>query len=245
MSDVLTTTSASPQRPDSNGSARPPTSPDARRVRRPKWRDTRLLIGVLLILASIVLGARLVKTATATSSWLSVTHGLPAGHVLAAEDLKSVKAHLPASASRRYFTVDGSALVGRVLSRPVAAGELLAADAVEVSGQQPPSRVVPLLVKAGRLPTLSPGDHVDVYVLERPSGGAGRETRVLTDVEFVGQDVLSSGDASLQLRVPPADAPSAIAASQSERVDVVRVDNDSADHGGDPGPTSVRAYGGG
>jgi hypothetical protein len=203
-----------------------------------------LIIGVLLILVSVVLGARLVNGATSSSSWLSVTRSLPAGHVLAPDDLKPVKAHLPASAIRQYFTVDSGALTGRVLNRPIAAGDLLPADAVASSGEQRPSRVVPLLVKAGRLPALAAGDHVDVYVLSRPSGGAASEIRVLTNVEFVVEDVLATGDTSLQLRVPPADAPGAIAASQSERVDVVRVDSGSSPGANDPGPSSVPAYGG-
>lgn len=36
------------------------SSPAARRIGRPRWRDTRLLAGVLLVLLSVVLGARVV-----------------------------------------------------------------------------------------------------------------------------------------------------------------------------------------
>jgi hypothetical protein len=219
-----------------------PGSPLGRRVQLPRWRDTRLLIGVLLILVSVVLGARLISAATHTTRWLSVTRALPAGHVLVASDLIAVNAHLPTSASSHYFASDPSELVGRTLGRRVAAGEFLPAEGL-VSGATGASRVLPLIVKAGRLPALSAGDHIDVYVLSRPEGaGAGREIRVLTDVEYVGQDALSTGETSVVLRVAPDQAVTAIAASQSGRVDLVRIDADTSNDPGDAGPSSAPAF---
>ncbi len=217
-------------------------SPPGRRTHPARWRDSRLLAGVLLILAAVVLGARFVTAATASSQWLRAARPLPAGHVLVDGDLTPVKAHLPAETSRQYFTAVPARLYGRTLSRPISAGELLPADAL-ASGRGAASRVVPVVVKAGRLPTLAPGDRVDVYVLSRPGGDrAAREVRVLTDVEFVAEEMLSTGEVSVQLRVSPATAIQAIAASQSERVDLVRVDRDAAADPGDPGPADVPAY---
>ena len=118
-----------------------PSSPAGRRTQRPRWRDTRLLLGVLLILSSVVLGARLISSATSSTQWLSVTRSLPAGHVLVAGDLRPVKAHLPASASRQYFAAEPAQLVGRTLGRSLAAGELLASEAL-TSGSSEASRVI-------------------------------------------------------------------------------------------------------
>ena len=224
--------------------AAPPGSPVGRRVQLPRWRDTRLLVGVLLVLASVVLGARFISSATRTSQWLSVAKSLPAGHVLEASDLISVKAHLPASVSGHYFAAAPSQLAGRRLGRPLAAGEFLPAEAL-TAGPSGPSRVLPLIVKAGRMPALAAGDHVDVYVLSRSaSGGGGREIRVLSDVEYVGQDPLSTGETSVVLRVAPEQAVSAVAASQSGRVDVVRIDADAANDPGDPGPSTAPGFDG-
>jgi hypothetical protein len=200
-----------------------------------------------LILVAVVAGARVIGSATKTVQWVGVSHALPAGHVLVASDLVPVKAHLPASAAKRYFTADPSRLVGRVLTRALTAGELLPAAAL-ATGSGPASRVLPVLVKAGRLPTLAAGDRVDVYVLAvaggptRAATGA-REVRVLHDVEFVGSNLLSSGETSVQLRVAPQDAISAVAASQSDRVDIVRIDRDAAGQPGDPGESTAPAYG--
>ena len=245
MADLLARPSAATRGGGLGSDSHLPSSPSGRRTKRPRWRDTRLLLGILLILTSVVLGARLISSATGSTQWLSVTRSLPAGHVLVAADLRPVKAHLPASASKQYFSADPARLVGRTLGRPLAAGELLASEAL-ASGSGGASRVIPIVVKAGRSPALSAGDHVDVYVLAKGTGSsAGRELRVLTDVEYVGQDPLSTGEISLQLRVSPADAIRAVAASQSNRVDVVRVDRDAADQPGDAGASSIPAYDGG
>jgi hypothetical protein len=66
---------------------------------------------------------------------------------------------------------------------------------------------------------------------------------VLHDVEFVSETTLSSGGASLILRVPIEDAIKAVAASQSERVDVVKIERDAHGGVGEHGPTAVPGYG--
>ena len=246
MTDLLTPTAGASGRGGPFAQAQTPSSPLARRVRRPRLRDTRLLVGVLLILVAVVVGARVIAGATKAAQWVSVSRALPAGHVLAANDLSRVKAHLPDRIAERYFTADPARLVGRTLTRPLTAGELLPAAAL-ASGSAPASRVLPVLVKAGRMPTLAPGDRVDVYAFAGASGSGGRggrEIRVLHDVEFAGSDVLSTGETSVQLRVSPQDAISAIAGSQSGRVDVVRIDRDAAGQPGDAGPSTAPAYGG-
>jgi Flp pilus assembly protein CpaB len=209
------------------------------------------MTGLLLILGSVALGGHLIGTASHTTAWVGVTRSLPAGHVLTAVDLRTVQAHLPASAGGRYFASAPAALVGKTLSSPVQAGELLTATAL-AKASAVESRVVPVVVHSGRLAALAAGDRVDVYVLSKSSGTVatananGREVRVLSAAEFVSEEVLNSGDTSVQLRVAPQDAITVVAASQSGRVDLVRVDG--ADGAGkqpaDTGPSSVSGFGG-
>ena len=66
---------------------------------------------------------------------------------------------------------------------------------------------------------------------------------MLSAAEFVSADVLSSGDTSVRLRVAPRDAITAVAASQSGRVDIVRVDG-APGPSADTGPSSVDGFGG-
>jgi hypothetical protein len=192
-----------------------------------------LVIGLLLVLLSVVVGARVLAGADDMDVWLSTRTALPAGHVLTDADLGNVSARLDDASSVRYYRAGSrAALVGRALSAPVGAGVLLPAEAV-TPGPSAATRVVPVVVRAGRLPTLQPGDHVDVYALVKGSGG-DREALVVADVEFLAGETLGNGDTSAQVRVAIGDAVRVVAASQSERVDLVRVDGPGVSSAGLP-----------
>lgn len=238
------------------GGAAAPPSPPARRLGKPRWRDTRLLIGILLVLVSVVVGARVFAAAEQTRSWVVAREDLPAGHVVTAADLTTAEADLASRTSSLYYPGERARdLVGGTLARPVAAGELV--SGADFAGEDvPPTRLVPLIVGGGRMPALSVGDHVAVYVFQReasvpaptggqspPPAGSGAEILVLHDVEVVATTALSSGAVSLTLRVPVDDAILAAAASQSERVDVVRLEPDAHGDVGPAGPTRVPGYG--
>jgi hypothetical protein len=235
-----------------------PASPPARRLGRPRWRDTRLLIGVLLVLVSVVVGARVFAAAGQTRQWVVARADLPAGHVVTADDLTTASADLSDAVSSRYYP--GGRLgdvVGGTLARPVSAGELV--SGADFAGAAVTSnRLVPVIVKSGRMPKLSPGDHVDVYAFQRdgavpqaspgtgqpvPATGTGVEVMVLHDVEFVSSEALPSGGSTLTLRVANEDAIRAVAASQSERVDVVKIERDGRGEVGDRGPTATPGFG--
>ena len=66
----------------------------ARQLARPSWTDTRLLLGVLLVLGSVVLGARVVTSAQRTQPVWAASRDLPAGTVLRADDLKAADVRL-------------------------------------------------------------------------------------------------------------------------------------------------------
>ncbi|MCM3885952.1 SAF domain-containing protein [Frankia sp. R82] len=251
--------------------AAPPASPPARRLTRRRWRDSRLLVGVLLVLVSVVVGARLFASADSSRQWVVARGDLPAGHVVVAGDLGTVSARLDGATSGRYYPgARLGDLTGATLARPVNAGEFVSGG--DFAGRdRTATRLVPVIVKAGRLPALEPGDHVDVYVFQAgasaggaaqtggpgggsgaanstttpaaPAAGSGAETLALHDVEFVEVEKLASGDRSITLRVPIDGAIAAVAASQSERVDVVKLERDANGGVGATGPTSTAGYG--
>ena len=66
------------------------TSPTPRRVRAPKWLDLRLVAGVVLVLASVLLGARVISRANASDSVWAASRDLAPGTVLSADDLVEV-----------------------------------------------------------------------------------------------------------------------------------------------------------
>ncbi len=83
-----------------------PASPRASRLPAPGWLDGRLVLGVLLVLVSVVVGARVLSTADrSTLVWAAATD-LTAGSQLAADDLAPVRVRLFES-SARYLAADG------------------------------------------------------------------------------------------------------------------------------------------
>ncbi len=63
--------------PEVSRSAEQPAAPVARRVRPPRWLDLRLVLGVLLVLGSVLLGARVVGAADATVPVWAAAGDLP------------------------------------------------------------------------------------------------------------------------------------------------------------------------
>ncbi|SOC48883.1 SAF domain-containing protein [Blastococcus aggregatus] len=157
--------------------APPPTSPLAagpapRRVRPPRWLDLRLLLGILLVLGSVLLGARIVGGADATVPVWAAAGDLAAGTELGADDLVAVDVRLDEAADAYLSTATRPA--GRALARAVRSGELLPASALE----EPADLVqVALPVQAGFVPPgLRRGGLVDVYAVADPAVGATTTT---------------------------------------------------------------------
>ncbi len=245
MSDVGTAPAASV-----GAAERLPASPPARRLEPPRWRDGRLLAGVLLLLVSVVVGARVLSTGGATAPVVALARDLPAGHVLAAGDLRVVRVRLDGRTAGQY--VGGAQLdqiAGRPLGRGAGAGELLAVGAIGQVAAATPQRLVPVTVAAGRLPGLSAGDHVDVYAtgLLKPSAGGAEQCTtqvVATDVE-IGADVdatVASGTTTVLLRVDPRLAGTLVHASETAALDVTR-HLPVGDQQGDTGTAAVQGLG--
>ena len=143
-------------------------SPAPRRVRPPRWLDLRLVLGVLLVLGSVLLGARVVSAADATVPVWAVAGDLAAGTELTADDLVAVDVRLDETADAYLST--SVRPEGRTLARAVRAGELLPRSALE---QVDELVQVALPVQAGYVPPgLERGQLVDVYALADPAAGA-------------------------------------------------------------------------
>ena len=84
---------------------------EARRLRPPSWRDGRLVVGVLLILASVALGVRLVAAADQRVPVFAAARTLVPGERVEAADLARVDvtlgdaagAYLPAEGGRNFL----------------------------------------------------------------------------------------------------------------------------------------------
>ena len=160
------------------GTAAPVPGSAPRRIRPPRWLDLRLVLGVLLVLGSVLLGARVVAAADATVPVWSAAGDLAAGTVLAAGDLVAVDVRLDDVAGAYLAT--STRPEGRTLARAVRNGELLPRTALEE-----PAELVQLAlpVQAGYVPPgLDRGQVVDVYAVADP---AAREGHLVVRVQVV------------------------------------------------------------
>ncbi|SDO16250.1 Chaperone for flagella basal body P-ring formation [Klenkia soli] len=230
--------------------AAPPEGPVPRRVRPPRWLDLRLVLGVLLVLGSVLVGARVVTAADATVPVWAAAGDLAAGTVLRADDLVAVSVRLDDAAGGYLSTSTDPA--GQVLGRTVLAGELVPRSALDpASGQVQ----LALPVQAGYAPPgLVRGQVVDVYAVADPAAGA---TDVSGDVSLVvggatvqavsdrGEGVLSTSSTTIQVVVGVAadEVPDVLAAVGGRALVVVV--RDSADGAGAPVtvPTAVPTAG--
>lgn len=211
----------------------------ASRPRGPGWRDPRLWIGVVLVAASVVGGARLLAAADDTVAVWAASGRHGAGDRLERDDLTTVQVRFADDATQAdYYTATDTLPAELVLSRGVEPGELLprasigAADDVDVV--EVPIAVDPELVPG----SVSTGAVVDVYLVAAAgtaAQGTGAAAGAATAPALSGVTVLeapalgdgfgTTGKRQLVLAVPSADASGFFAllgASQSPVLTVVR-----------------------
>lgn len=146
-------------------------SPQARRLRPPSWRDPKLVVGVLLVLASVVLGSRVVQAADDTVPVYAAAEALTPGDPVDERDVTVVQVRLD-DALDGYLTTGDGLPDGAVALRSVGAGELLPRATIgdaEALVRRPVGVPVQGSLPAG----LSKGAQVDVWVSEPDPERAG------------------------------------------------------------------------
>lgn len=200
---------------------RPPTRPDdlggrvgedsrrsARRLTPPSWLDLRLVLGVLLVLVAVVVGARVFTDADKSVRVWALARDVPAGGRIGPGDLMSVRVRLYDNASA--YVSAGTSLDGRRVARELRSGDLLPASALSGTGAD--ATVVPLSASDQAVPPgLHRGDRVDVYA-SGTKDAAGTQTTyrvlsavVIESVDYGGQGALTAGRGIIRLTVdlPP------------------------------------------
>lgn len=180
-------------------------APAAARLRAPSWRDPRLLVGVLLVLGSVVLGARVVAAADDTRPFYAATRALVPGDRVEADDVRVVDVRLQ-DASAAYLAADTALEPGTVATRTVGEGELLPRAALGTGGDVALQPVgVPV---EGAPPTgLVPGAVVDVWVAQPDPERAGSFTdperlvqgATVAEVTDAGSALGSTGATTVQV----------------------------------------------
>lgn len=204
----------------------------AARLTTPTWRDSRLLIGVVLVLASVVAGARLITSFDQRKPVYAAAVALVPGEPVHAEDLTRVEVTL-GSAAERYLAADRTFALDAVALRDVRPGELVLSSAIggrDQAGLKP----VMLPVDHDSARVLVVGSRVDVWVNARRgvagSAGYGVPVRILSDaavsrVPEVSANRLANGrTVGVQVMVPTDQVERLIAAvDQEARITLVPV----------------------
>jgi hypothetical protein len=185
-----------------------PASPEPRRLAAPSWLDLRLVLGVLLVLAAVVLGAKVVSGARETYPTVAARRDLEAGTVLTAADLRLARVQLPGH-GRGVYLARLKDVVGKQLTRPVSAGELLPSAAV---GRVRALTTMTVPLAAGAAPQLRKGERIELWV-----STTGCSSLVLLRDEVV-QAVHAAGSGSFEAGTGGQDVVISVAPILAERV---------------------------
>lgn len=229
-----------------------PGSPRATRLTPPGWLDGRLVLGVLLVLVSVVVGARVLASADRSQLVWSTTRDLAPGASLREDDLQPTQARLFGSGAR-YLAASGPKPVGYVLARGLGTGELLPVDALRRPEVDVDFRNVTVPVLPGHLPPdIDAGQQVDVWVTPgrdalalqgqgqepvpgdepgaaAPPAGPGVARLVLAGVPVSARPAEAgfggggSTERAVVLQVRPDDVGPLVTAMSEGRIDLVRV----------------------
>ncbi|MEP9381487.1 hypothetical protein [Nocardioides sp. KR10-350] len=197
------------------GTAAPAVAPPAVRASRAGWRDPRLWLGVALVAACVVAGARIIGSADDTVQVWALAHDVAAGDVLTEDDLRPERVHF-ADGSRLgdYYEVDDALPADFALTHGGSAGELLPRSAVGPAGGSGLLQV-PISVDPAQVPpAVEAGSVVDVYVGRPPARDEDGPALGAVDVVSVvppEESFSASGTEQLTLAVKEKDVPGFLA----------------------------------
>jgi len=153
-----------------------------RRTTRPRWLDIRIIGGLLLVIAAVVVGARVIGASSHTTAVWAAGRDLATGTVLTAGDLVPVDVNLGSGAGN-YLAASGvGKIVGSGLVVPVRAGDLVPVSAVRPTAA---GRIVVIGVSPDRMPPgVTHGSLIDLYLII-----GGTTTAVDTKTELISAKV--------------------------------------------------------
>ena len=180
------------------------------RNRRARWKDGRLVLGVLLVAVTALAGAKLLASADDTTAIWAAERDLPAGTKLGSGDLTTVRVRFTSNQEAGQYVAADADLKGLVVVRAVGAGEFVPRQAAVTQADNNRTEL-PLSIATGRLPAdIAAGDQVDVWAVPK---AADQPAKKLWDtIRVVQVDAVkgvAGGSARRQVLVglEPADLP--------------------------------------
>ncbi len=189
-----------------------------RHTMRTVVHEPRVVAGIALMFIATVLGGLLLQGASQRVSVWQVAHNVAEGTVLTSADVHMGSA--APGAERAYASVREE-VVGRVLTRDIAAGELLPRAAL--GDGAPALHLVAVPIERMHLvPGVRRGVRVDVWWTPRPDGARIDPTRRIFAGALVEGIVESGvgGGASVILALPPTAVRDVLAATRTGSIDL-------------------------
>ncbi|MBD7948865.1 hypothetical protein [Oerskovia rustica] len=222
----------------------PLPTPTVARLRRPGWRDPRLLLGLVLVAASVALGSWAVSSAGRTVAVYAAAGPLTPGEPVDARNLRAVEVRL-GSGDGKYFLAGRPLPDDLVALRVVGDGELVARSAVGGS-EELAVRAVAIPVAGALSDRVTDGALVDVWFVPASDDGATAAERkadekdgggpytlasqvVVAQVAESGGTLVTGGPTTLHVLVPTDELAGVLAALAAEgEIAVVPVAGGSA-----------------
>ena len=212
---------------DPRVTASPP--PMSRRLSAPRWFNLRFVVGMVIVVAPIFIGAHVLASADRYATVYVARQPLVPGEQITADDLAVGRVRFVGQGSR--YVAAGRVPIGYFVTRYVAPGELLPLLALSSEPQEEGGeRLVTVPVGTGHAPTsLQRGDLVDVYLSHKGQAGETPEPSSLVigavPVDSVTSSgaLASNGTLSIVLVVPGDRVTAAVKAIETGTVDIVKV----------------------
>jgi hypothetical protein len=157
-----------------------PSTPTLR-TRRARWKDGRLLLGVLLVAITALAGAKLLSAADDTTTVWAAKRDMPIGITISSDDLTTVSVRFTSDDAAGQYVAAAADLKGLVVTRAISKGEFVPRQAATTKSDSERTEL-PLSIATGRLPSdTAVGDHVDVWVVPKdlPATRLWAEVRVV------------------------------------------------------------------
>lgn len=196
--------------------------PAANRLRRPSWRDPRLVTGVVIVALSVASGSWMVSAASRTVPVYVADGALTPGEPLTVDSVRAVDVRLGAGTGR-YLPADEPLPADLVVLRVVDDGELVPLTAL---GADAGVRSVAVPVASGLSDRIRAGAVVDLWfvpdtpvsperVADPPEPSTLAPNVVVEQVDAEDGAIVVDGTVTLHVLVPADTLPAVLAALSS------------------------------
>lgn len=202
------------------------THEEAARLRRPGWRDPRLLAGVMIVLLSVAGVVALVSSQDRTAPVYAADRQFAVGEQVSAEDLQVVEVRIDPVAGR-YLSAEEELPPGLQFVTVVEEGELIPQRALAEADPQG-RQAVTVEVDHAPAQAVEPGRSVDLWAVgqgsvvpEPQEGGSGARAEQLVasaEVSAVSESSSTFGASTLmtvELLIDPGDMAAVLEARDS------------------------------